>query len=213
LKEFGRAMPEHRLDGALSSPAVVRNKDPILTVLRKVLPRHGTVLEIASGTGEHAAYFAAAIPELVWQPTDRDSDSLRSIAAHQRAAVQPNLLPPVELDVAAADWPVVAADAVLAINMVHISPWSSTLGLMTGAERILGRGGVLYLYGPYKEAGRPLAPSNAAFDQSLRERDPEWGLRDLDDVCRLAASHGLELARRIEMPANNLSLVFRRQQG
>ena len=206
-------MPEHRLDGALSSPAVARNKDPILTVLRKVLPRHGTVLEIASGTGEHAAYFAAAIPELVWQPTDRDSDSLRSIAAHQRAAVQPNLLPPIELDVAAADWPVVAADAVLAINMVHISPWSSTLGLMSGAERILRPGGVLYLYGPYKEASRPLAPSNAAFDQSLRERDPEWGLRDLDDVCRLAASHGLELARRIEMPANNLSIVFRRQHG
>jgi SAM-dependent methyltransferase len=204
-------MPEHRLDGALSSPAVARNKDPILTVLRKVLPRHGTVLEIASGTGEHAAYFAAAIPELVWQPTDRDSDSLRSIAAHQRAAVQPNLLPPIELDVAAADWPVVAADAVLAINMVHISPWSSTLGLMAGAERILAPGGVLYLYGPYKEASRPLTPSTAAFDQSLRERDPEWGLRDLDDVCRLAASHGLEMARRIEMPANNLSLVFRRR--
>jgi SAM-dependent methyltransferase len=206
-------MPEDRLDGALSSPAVARNKDPILTVLRNVLPRHGTVLEIASGTGEHAAYFAAAIPELVWQPTDRDSDGLRSIAAHQRAAARPNLLPPIELDVAAADWPVVAADAVLAINMVHISPWSSTLGLITGAERILAPGGVLYLYGPYKEASRPLTPSNAAFDQSLRERDPEWGLRDLNEVCQLAASHGLELARRIEMPANNLSIVFRRQHG
>jgi SAM-dependent methyltransferase len=204
-------MPEDRLDGALSSPAVARNRDPILAVLREILPRHGTVLEIASGTGEHAAYFAAALPELVWQPTDRDPDGLRSIAAHQRAAARPNLLPPIELDVAAAAWPVTTADVVLAINMVHISPWSSTLGLMAGAERILAPGGVLYLYGPYKEPGTPLAPSNAAFDQSLRERDPEWGLRDLDDVCRLAASHGLELARRVEMPANNLSIVFRRR--
>lgn len=204
-------MPEDRLDGALSSPAVARNKDPILAVLREVLPQRGTVLEIASGTGEHAAYFAAAFPALMWQPTDRDPDGLRSIAAHQRAATRPNLLPPIELDVAAGIWPVRTADAVLAINMVHISPWSSTLGLMAGAERVLAPGGVLYLYGPYKEAGKPLAPSNAAFDQSLRERDQEWGLRDLDDVCRLAADHGFELTERIEMPANNLSVVFRRR--
>jgi SAM-dependent methyltransferase len=204
-------MPEHDFDGALSSPAVARNRDPILAVLREILPSRGTVLEIASGTGEHAAYFAAVFPELVWQPSDRDPDGLRSITAHRRAAALPNLLPPLELDVAAENWPVTRADAVVAINMIHISPWSSTLGLMAGAERVLPPGGMLYLYGPYREAGKPLASSNAAFDQSLRERNPEWGLRELDDVCRLAARHRLELTERVEMPANNLSIVFRRQ--
>jgi SAM-dependent methyltransferase len=206
-------MPECLVEGALSSPSVVRNRDPILAVLRRVLSPRGTVLEVASGTGEHAAYFAAALPDLVWQPTDRDPDGLRSIAAHQKAARRPNLLPPIQLDVAAESWPIPRADAVLAINMVHISAWSSTVGLMAGVERVLAPGGMLYLYGPYREAGKPLAPSNAAFDQSLRERDPAWGLRDLDELCQLAAQHGLKLTERVEMPANNLSVVFHRRDA
>jgi SAM-dependent methyltransferase len=206
-------MPVCLVEGALSSPAVARNREPILAVLRRVLPPRGTVLEVASGTGEHSAYFAAAFPDLVWQPTDRDPDGLQSIATYQKAAARPNLLPPIALDAAAATWPVTRADAILAINMVHISGWPSTVGLMSGAERLLPPGGVLYLYGPYREGGKSLAPSNAAFDQSLRERNPEWGLRELEDVCQLAALHRLELAERIEMPANNLSLIFRRRDA
>jgi len=195
---------------ALASPSVARNRDPILTVLRRVLPPAGTVLEIASGTGEHAMYFAAALPHLTWQPSDQDAQALRSIAAHRAILGLPNLLAPLALDAAAPEWPVARVDAVVAINMVHISPWRATQGLMGGAGRVLAPGGVLYLYGAYRENGVHTAPSNEAFDVDLRQRNPDWGIRDLEEVVKLAGAHGLELAERIPMPANNLSLVFRR---
>jgi SAM-dependent methyltransferase len=195
---------------ALSSPSVARNRDPILTVLRRVLPPAGTVLEIASGTGEHAVYFAAALPQLTWQPSDQDEQALRSIAAHRAASGLPNLLTPLALDAAAPDWPVEQVDAVVAINMVHISPWRATQGLMAGAGRVLSPGGVLYLYGAYRENGANTAPSNEAFDADLKRRNPDWGVRDLEEVAELAGGHGLKLSERISMPANNLSLVFHR---
>jgi len=197
--------------GALSSPSTLRNRDPILGVLRACLPPRGLVLEIAAGAGEHALYNAAAFPGLLWRPTDADAQALASIAAWQAYAGPPNLLAPLRLDAGDPDrWPVAHADAVVNINMIHISPWSATEGLMTGAGRVLPSGGVLYLYGPYLEADTPTAPSNRAFDESLRRRDPAWGLRRLDDVTALAARHGLRLAERVAMPANNLSLVFRK---
>ena len=197
-------------DNALTAPAVARNRDPILAVLREVLDAPGTVLEIASGTGEHAVHFASALPYLVWQPTDPDDEARRSIAAHAARAQLPNLLPPLELDAAAAAWPVERADAVVSINMIHIAPWRAAEGLMAGAGRLLAPGAPLYLYGPYRQHGRHTAPSNAAFDESLKERDPEWGVRDLDEVAELADRHGLALQRTVAMPANNLSVIFRR---
>lgn len=199
------------MSGAQSAPAVARNRDPILAVLRRVLPARGLVLEIASGTGEHAVHFATALPELAWQPTDPDAAMRRSIAAWRTAANVPNLLQPFALDAASPEWPVERADAVVCINMIHISPWRCTEGLIAGAARVLAPGGVLFLYGPYKEGGRHTAPSNEAFDLSLRQRDPEWGVRDLGDVIDLAAGHGFERVGRVAMPANNLSMVFRRR--
>ena len=198
-----------RVEGAQTAPAVARNRDPILAVLRRILPVHGTVLEIASGTGEHAVHFAAGLPGLTWQPTDRDADELRSIAAYRTAAQLPNLLAPLELDAASPHWPVTRADAVVSINMIHIAPWTAAEGLIAGVERVLAAGGVLYLYGPFKENGHHTAPSNAAFDASLRARDPEWGVRDVAEVSDLAGRHGLVLVERVAMPVNNLSLVFR----
>lgn len=195
---------------ARAAPSVARNRDPILAVFRRVLPEVGTVLEIASGTGEHAVHFAAALPHLTWQPSDQDEQALRSIAAHRAISGLPNLLAPLSLDAAAPEWPIGQSDAVVAINMVHISPWRATQGLMAGAGRVLPPGGVLYLYGAYKENGTHTAPSNEAFDTDLRRRNPEWGIRDREAVEELAASHGLTLAEHIPMPANNLSLVFRR---
>jgi SAM-dependent methyltransferase len=194
---------------ALTSPSVARNRDPILAVLRRVLPSAGTVLEIASGTGEHAVYCAAVLPHLSWQPSDQDEQALRSIAAHRANSGLPNLLAPLALDAAAPQWPIDQADAVVAINMVHISPWRATQGLMAGAGRVLSPGGVLYLYGAYRENGTHTAPSNEAFDADLKRRNPDWGVRDLEAGAELAGSHGLKLAERIPMPANNLSLVFR----
>jgi SAM-dependent methyltransferase len=167
------------------------------------------VLEIASGTGEHAVHCAAALPGLAWRPTDPDPAALRSIAAHRAAAGLPNLMAPLALDAAAADWPVSRADAVVAVNLVHISPWSTTEGLVRGARRVLPVDGVLYLYGAYREGGAHTSPGNAAFDEDLRRRNPTWGVRDLEAVRDLAAAHGLGLEERIPMPANNLSLVFR----
>ena len=196
---------------ALLSPAVARNRDPILAVLRRVLPDRGTVLEIASGTGEHAAYFAVQLPHLIWQPSDVDPEALASIEAHRAAANAPNLRAPVTLDVTAPAWPVPHADALVSMNMIHISPWTAAQGLMAGAARLLEAGAPLYLYGPFKENGEHTAPSNAAFDASLRARDPQWGVRDLGDVRALAASHGFDFVERVAMPANNLSLVFRRR--
>jgi cyclopropane fatty-acyl-phospholipid synthase-like methyltransferase len=197
-------------DNALTAPAVARNRDPILAVLREVLAAPGTVLEIASGSGEHAVHFASALPHLVWQPTDPDAEARRSIAAHAAQAQLANLLPPLELDAAAAAWPVTQADAIVSINMIHIAPWSAAEGLMAGAARLLAAGSPLYLYGPFREHGRHTAPSNAAFDESLKARDPAWGVRDLDEVVALASRHGLALSRTVAMPANNLSAVFRR---
>ncbi len=193
---------------ALTAPAVARNRDPILVVLRDVLPAAGMVLEIASGSGEHAVHFAAALPHLAWQPTDPDEQARGSIAAHAGQAKLANLLPPLELDAAAPVWPVTLADAIVSINMIHIAPWRATQGLMAGAARVLPAGAPLYLYGPYRQHGQHTAPSNVAFDESLRARNPAWGVRDLDAVVALAAEHGLTLRRTVAMPANNLSVVF-----
>ena len=169
------------------------------------------VLEIAAGTGEHAVHNAAALPGLQWQPTDPDPEALASIAAWRAHAALPNLLPPLRLDAAAPDdWPVGRADAIVNINMIHIAPWVAAMGLMAGAGRLLGPGQNLFLYGPFIERDVATAPSNLAFDESLRGRNPAWGIRHLDEVAGLAARHGLDLAGRIAMPANNLTLVFRR---
>lgn len=197
--------------GARVSPSTARNRDPILQVLGRCLPDEGLILEIAAGAGEHAVHYAAALPRLSWQPTDDDPEALASIAAWRDRAALPNLLAPLMLDAGRPDtWPVDHADGLVNINMVHISPWAATQGLLTGAGRLLPVGGVLFLYGPYIETGVSTAPSNLDFDRSLKSRDPSWGIRDLDDVTTLAAEHGLKLTERIAMPANNLSLIFRR---
>jgi len=194
---------------ARTSPSTQRNRDPILAVLREVLPETGVVLEIAAGAGEHAIWFSRALPGLIWRPTDPDPSALESIEAWRAAEGPPNLLAPLSLSAAQPDdWPVDQADAMVCINMIHISPWAATEGLMAGAGKVLKPGGVLYLYGPYREAGRPTAPSNDAFDADLKRRNPAWGLRLLEDVAAAAARHGLTLSRRVEMPANNLSVVF-----
>src|SRR5215475_2907195 len=202
--------------GALTAPAVARNREPILAVLRRVvplpiLPERGLVLEIASGSGEHAVYFAAALQNLTWQPTDPDPEARNSIAAYRAAAQLPNLLAPLALDAASPNWPVAQSDMIVSINMIHIAPWAAAEGLMAGAERLLAPGGVLFLYGPFREHGQHTAPSNAAFDESLRTRNREWGVRDLDEVAALASRHGFALEQRVAMPANNLSVVFRRR--
>jgi SAM-dependent methyltransferase len=199
-----------RSPDALVAPAVARNRDPILAVLRKVLPKHGTVLEIASGSGEHAIYFAAGLPNVTWQPSDVDPLALQSIAAYRASTALPNILPPLELDVGSPTWPISRADAVVCINMIHIAPWSAAEGLMAGAGGALPPGGVLYLYGPFQEHARHTAPSNEAFDASLRARNPQWGVRDLDEVAELALRNGLRLVEWSAMPANNLSVVFHR---
>lgn len=192
------------------APAAARNREPILAVLRHVLPPSGTILEIASGSGEHAVHFARMLPDLLWQPSDPDPDSVASISAWRDEASLPNLLEPIALDATASEWPMDHADAILCINMVHISPWSATEGLMAGAERLLAPGASLVLYGPYRRDGKHTAPSNAAFDADLRARNPAWGVRDVADVAALAEGRGLSLDRLVEMPANNLTLVFRR---
>lgn len=192
------------------APATARNRDAILAILQNALPTSGLVLEIASGTGEHIVDFAGHFPALTWQPSDYDRLGLASIAAWSAEAGHPNLRQPVQLDASADDWPIDQADAILCINMVHISPWAATQGLMAGAGRILSPGGVLYLYGPYLRDGVDTAPSNLAFDANLKAQNPDWGLRDLGAVVDLAANLGLHLEQVIDMPANNLSLIFRR---
>lgn len=191
-------------------PATGRNRDAIASVLRRVLPPSGLVLEIASGSGEHAAHFATVFPHLDWQPSDRDREVLDSIAAHANAHDATNVRPPVALDVAAQPWPIDRAAAVLCINMVHIAPWSACRMLLKGAAGVLAEGGLLYLYGPYKRQGRHTAPTNAAFDESLRRQDPEWGLRSVEDVEAEARQYGLRLDEIVDMPANNFSLILRR---
>ena len=193
------------------APATERNREPILTILRDVLPANGTVLEVASGTGEHAIHFARALPCLVFQPSDPDLDAVASIRAWAMAAKLNNVRPPLLLDASAEDWPIDAADAILCINMVHISPWEATVGLLRQSGKLLPEGGPLVLYGPYFREGVETAPSNLAFDESLRARDNRWGLRQLEDVVALAESLGLHLETVHPMPANNLTVVLRRR--
>ena len=197
-------------DRRLYFPHVARNREPILEVLRRVLPRQGLVLEIASGGGEHAAYFAQNLPGVIWQPTDANTEMFESIDAHRAAAGAASLLAPLYLDVTSEQWPVERADAMVCCNMIHIAPWAATEGLIAGAGRTLARGAPLYLYGPYKIDGRHTAPSNQDFDTRLRGQNPLWGVRDLTDVTNLAKRHGLELDETVPMPANNLSVIFRR---
>ncbi|WP_347555089.1 DUF938 domain-containing protein [Robbsia sp. KACC 23696] len=210
-------MPESApLAARRRSPSAERNRDPILHVLTRVLPRSGTVLEIASGTGQHAIHFAAALPGVTWQPSDPDTDAHDSIEAWRQDAALPNLAPPLALDVHTSPWPLPTAatplSAVVCINMIHISPWTAAQALFDGARRHLAADGVLVLYGPYKRDGQHTAPSNAAFDAQLRASDPRWGIRDLADVEKLANAVGLTLGEVIDMPANNLTVVFRYPQ-
>lgn len=198
-------------DARRFAPATARNREPILAVLRPLLPADGLVLEIASGSGEHVIAFARALPSLTFQPSDPSPEARDSIAGWTAAEGLENVRPPLELDVTQDPWPIAAADAILCINMIHISPWAATEGLMRGAGRLLGPEGLLYLYGPFRRAGVATAPSNEAFDADLRRRDARWGLRDLDAVRRCADSHGLSFERLVEMPANNLSVIFRRR--
>jgi len=196
--------------GKRHAPATERNRDAILAVLRDELPSSGLVLEVASGSGQHVVHFAAALPALDWQPSDPDPAALVSIESWRQEVGLPNVRPPLRLD-ASADWPVERADAILCVNMVHISPWEATLGLMKGAGAVLPPGGLLYLYGPYLRENVETAPSNLAFDASLKARDPQWGLRRVEDVIAAATDEGLVFRRLLEMPANNLSLIFRRR--
>lgn len=196
---------------ARTSPSTARNRDPILAVLRPRMPASGLVLEIAAGAGEHAVHFAGAFADLRWQPTDADPDALASIAAWREHAGLDNLLPPLRLDASRPEtWPVMRAEAVVAINMIHISPWSASEGLMAGAGRVLPSAGALFVYGPFIQAGVPTSPSNLEFDQSLKRRNPEWGIRSVEDLAALGAAHELGLSEILTMPANNLVLVFRR---
>ncbi len=191
------------------APATARNRAPILEVLRRVLAGRKLVLEVASGSGEHAVFFAAALPELLWQPSDRDPGALASTQAWRAEAGLPNVAPPLELDVAAPHWPLERADAVVCINLLHISPWAASQALFEGAASLLEPDAPLVTYGPYRFAGRT-APSNDAFDASLRSQDPSWGVRDVDDLSALARRTGFELEESVAMPANNHTLVWRR---
>ncbi len=199
------------MDARQFSPSTARNRDAILGVLQRVLPPRARVLELASGTGEHAVHFARAMPELSWQPSDPDPAARASIAAWIAAEGVGNVLAPLAIDAREQGWGAGEFDAIVAINVIHISPWEATLGLMAGAGRLLAAGAVLYTYGPYKRGGRHTAPSNESFDAWLKERDPHYGVRDLEAVETAAAAQGLALRETIEMPANNLSLVFERQ--
>lgn len=201
---FGGAMSARQ-----HSPSTARNREPILEELRRLLPSSARILEIASGTGEHAAFCAGAIPGWDWQPSDPDEAARASIAAWGEGAA--NIRAPLGLDASAEVWPVNGPfDAVLAINMIHISPWEATLGLMAGAGRVLGAGGLLITYGAYKRDGAQTAPSNEAFEEWLKARDPRFGVRDIADVAAAAAAYGLGLRETVAMPANNFLLVFAR---
>jgi hypothetical protein len=203
-----RRFYEEQSGGLRSAPTVLRNREPIAEVLKDWLPSSGLVLEVASGTGEHAAFFASRFPQLEWQPSDTDPLALGSIEARQADSGLPNLRQPVVLDVTMDRWPVDTAAAVLSINMVHISPWSAALGLLDGAERVLQPGAPLILYGPWIAPDVETAPSNLAFDADLKARDPAWGLRRVDDFAREAEARGFALADQRAMPANNLMLLF-----
>lgn len=201
-------------EGRRSAPAALRNREPIAQVLAGWLPKRGLVLEVASGTGEHAMFFAERFPRLEWQPSDLDAAALQSIRSWRaEAAALPNLREPLIIDAASHDWPIARADAVLNINMVHISPWASSLGLLEGASRLLRVGGPLILYGPWLSNRIETAPSNLAFDADLKRRDPEWGLRNVEIFAAEAQARGLELVDQRAMPANNRMLLFRNGTG
>lgn len=202
------------LNKALHAPATARNREPIRAVLKEVLPAEGRLLEIAAGTGEHAVFFAGAFPDLQWHPSDPDPQARASIAAHAAQAGHANLHPALDLNVEEAAWEDALEpplDAILAVNLIHISPWEATQGLMRGSGSLLRADGPLILYGPYRRHDRPTAPSNEAFDESLGQRDPRWGLRYIESVSDLAAQHDLALEKVVEMPANNLTVIFRRR--
>jgi hypothetical protein len=201
------------MSAGLVAPAAERNKAPILGVLRRVLPETGLVLEIASGTGQHVAYFAQALRKLTWQPSDRDPEARHSISAWKAAEKLENVREPLDLDVSIHPWPISACDSLLCINMIHIAPWTATLALFTGAKLVVRNAGAVYLYGPYRLHGRHTAPSNEAFDRQLRAQNAEWGVRDLEEVARVATEAGFGLTETVAMPANNLSLVFRRVES
>jgi len=207
----GRRFYEAQATGAQrSAPAALRNREPIADVLAEWLPASGLVLEIASGSGEHALFFAGRFPALNWQPSDVHPDALESIRAWRDTADLPNLRAPITIDASSADWPIDRADAVLSINMVHISPWSSALGLLAGADRLLERGGPLILYGPWLKDDIDTVPSNLDFDADLKRRDPAWGLRRVEDFDSAAAPHGFTLQDVRRMPANNLMMLWRK---
>jgi SAM-dependent methyltransferase len=198
-------------DGRWFTQAAERNKEPILAVLRKVLPPSGRVLEIASGTGQHVVHFAAALPGLEWQPSDPDVALRESVRRRVDEARLSNVRAPIDLDVRRRPWPVAHADAVVCINMIHVAPWEATDALLAGAASVLGAGGALVLYGPYRRYGGHTALGNEAFDAQLRATDPAWGLRDMEAVVERAAAVGLDLAEVVDMPANNFSVVFRKR--
>jgi hypothetical protein len=197
-------------DGSWFTAAAERNRDPILAVLRRHLPPRGVVLEVASGTGQHVLHFGRLLPGLVWQPSDRDAELRHSIRVRAEQAGLPNVRPPLDLDVTRFPWPVSTADAVLAINMIHIAPPAAIPALFAGAGTVLATGAPLYLYGPFRRHGRHTAPSNERFDQQLRSQDPAWGLRDLEAVVDQGRVAGFHLIEVVDMPANNFSLVFSR---
>ncbi|MEI7874532.1 MAG: DUF938 domain-containing protein [Alphaproteobacteria bacterium] len=192
------------------APATARNRQPILDVLQSRLPAEGVVLEVASGSGEHIVYFAAALPGLVFQPSDPSAEARASIDDWVQTEGLGNVRGALALDAAGDAWPIERADAVLCCNMIHIAPWEAAVGLISGAARLLAEGGMLYLYGPYRRDSRHTAPSNEAFDRDLRQRNPAWGVRDLETVAALAAAQGFTSPEIIDMPANNLSLLFKR---
>ena len=192
------------------APAAERNRQPILDVLRRMLPPTGLVLEVASGTGQHAIFFSEHLPALQWQPTDASSEALRSIGKRVDESARENLLAPLELDVRSSPWPLTSADALVCINMIHISPWETTEALFHGASNLLAGGCPLITYGPYRFHGEHTAPSNAAFDQSLRSRNARWGVRDIDELLELGGRTGFTLEEQVVMPANNMTLVWTR---
>lgn len=198
-------------DGRIVSPSAERNKGPIAEILKRTLPGQGEVLEVSSGTGQHVVHFAQAMPHIRWQPTERDRDSLKSIASWLGQPPPPNVNAPLGLDVYDASWPARDVVAVVCINMIHIAPPSAAEALMRGAGNVIAPRGILFLYGPYRRQGRHTSLSNEAFDERLKAWDPEWGVRNLEDVVRLANTAGLELEQTHEMPANNLAVVFRKR--
>jgi SAM-dependent methyltransferase len=202
---------DHHESGRLVSPSAERNKAPIAALLKQLLPNAGIVLEVSSGTGQHVVHFARELPYLTWQPSERDEQSLRSIADWRQAEALPNVRAPLRLDVSDQPWPVSSAVAVVCLNMIHIAPWSAAEALLRGASVALSPGGIVFLYGPFRRDGRHTSPSNEAFDRQLKSQNPDWGVRDLEEVARLAASQDFGPPEVHEMPANNLSVIFRKR--